>query len=883
MDTTTRTRILSYLNRYLFDQVWNEPRSEYRVNVRPQVINAIPKSGRLHFISASIPLPTTDSYYVYAVPKCCLEIDFSMPSWISLDTYMINNPNVDIRVHGTSGQYLVRNKIYVIDHPDTDMFIVAVEKKMAIKVLGTAYDKKEIFVAIYFDSDKPNDVIRQYKYISTIDDKISVYSQKDNFDTIFVNGREVVLQSSTDINIGDYVEMIRDENIIATFDIDLTDKEQCRIFASDLSSNFKYIVHIPKALNPDNKVITHNLCDVYVRPKGITGAHMKGLFLHRAYEDRGITQITHNDFAIPEPIITAYCNQLGSNEVSLHVVCRYHNRDQYLVREANYINMLYLLTDKEILDFMEEIGPVNMEFWSAKHLEKSQYVNMLFSVPEFANLNNASDFISALGFYNSIGILCRRVHNFTVNDSVKRNFLVDIPESIIGNMMHLNVCINGLKINDDLTRVATYDSSVGVIIDEAVPYANNDKVTTELFEVPKFYSQTVHVTEVNNKFPIIGNIKLFRKVLTTVDNYNKNFLSKDYGCEYSYYPVTISNIATISIEDNVQYITFTSDAYDNDYLITSERLFSRVTNNTFNIVDLNIATIQTDMMTVPSIDMISGEIVNIPLIDFDTTSIVYLNGHELVKDVDYSFIKQKSYGGGNVYSAIYIQNVSYLQPTGNNIEVYITTDKEVGRDYGFVSQTKLPSLTSILYWLEGLSRIVADGSSVRSMTWNAGYLQLSDNPRNGALYQVRATCPLTIKEFVDEYAENLDDERIPRIVEFFRSMTTPLPEIELIERSHMIYSILVNEVLKEAIAGRIVLAFDADASRMLLQVPDFLSLNDIDVIHNNINKLNFKYVDFYPSYRLNESFDIEIYRNTLQLAKAVLPNDTIKDGDTING
>ena len=166
-------------------------------------------------------------------------------------------------------------------------------------------------------------------------------------------------------------------------------------------------------------------------------------------------------------------------------------------------------------------------------------------------------------------------------------------------------------------------------------------------------------------------------------------------------------------------------------------------------------------------------------------------------------------------------------------------------------------------------------------------------------------CPVTVKEFLDQYGSDLDVARITAILTYFRTAAKPIPPIEVLPYSHKVYSILLNTVLHDALIEQLSLIYDADAERMVDQISDYMSLKQSDVVflhtctcgktvtteenaicpecHTRVvRNLDLRYIDILPSYRLNDSYDPDLYRAMLQLIRALFPTDSITDGDTVN-
>ena len=104
-----RKRVVSRLEKYVFDRVWNEPYSEYRTNTRPRILNRIseaavggkvvkvyqPAAGVLSGAFEQIALPSSNPYYVYSIEREQFRpIKLNATSWISLAEYCNLNHNL---------------------------------------------------------------------------------------------------------------------------------------------------------------------------------------------------------------------------------------------------------------------------------------------------------------------------------------------------------------------------------------------------------------------------------------------------------------------------------------------------------------------------------------------------------------------------------------------------------------------------------------------------------------------------------------------------------------------------------------------------------------------------------------------------------------------
>lgn len=93
MDTEARDQLCcNIINQYLFDNVWNEPASEYRINIHPQLVKTSSVSGSFQAIDSTIYLPTTDEpYFVWYMKYSDTNIGLNLDKRKWYDTATICN------------------------------------------------------------------------------------------------------------------------------------------------------------------------------------------------------------------------------------------------------------------------------------------------------------------------------------------------------------------------------------------------------------------------------------------------------------------------------------------------------------------------------------------------------------------------------------------------------------------------------------------------------------------------------------------------------------------------------------------------------------------------------------------------------------------------
>lgn len=270
--------IVTILNQYCFQWVWNEPVSELRENIRPALLSQFSQCGSFSYNNKLIPLPSDPAgpYFLYAVPTGMLNVRLSIPTdtWIDTAT-LCNDHRVLWNMYSWKGQMFHKSQVFVLVSHDQSKVIIAVHKAMVKKFLDLA-DMDKVYFTVYMDSDTVgNCTVETYQvppidygsvYRLSIQHRLQTLALSQTSFQVYVNGLECS-GTTLVLNTGDYVDVIVDEDIKIEFDLDISSSDQHMIFFSTKDKLHKQLIHIPKALNPENKVITRNTCDVWVRRK----------------------------------------------------------------------------------------------------------------------------------------------------------------------------------------------------------------------------------------------------------------------------------------------------------------------------------------------------------------------------------------------------------------------------------------------------------------------------------------------------------------------------------------------------------------------------------------------------------------------------------------
>ena len=950
------------LQTYLCSKVWNTPLTECRRNI---TLRAITK-GRSAISSlglgcTTIALPYSNSsdasqrrsFFVYAAAKCCMGgiiVDTEQDdlkeklkdeynsNWLPLDKYLNVRP-FDLRIHGINGEWMYRNQVFIRNHPYQDLFLIAVETKMARQILGNDYNFFNMLMSVYYDSDHEfnidpdNDnlvstspMIKCYHPtagdVATLNKAFNAYynlSTEDKNKTLcFIDGHEATPLSLTDIEYGQYVELVYDPDIICNITLDLTNPDDSNIYRSTIDDTYKYLVHIPKSYNPDNLIITHNTCDLFIRPINpaeIVNARLKGLFIHRFdtskigsdgyLEDHVITQITHNDFGVSEKLLMPYMKHIGRNtahgssECLLRVVVRKHSKTNVLQDDANFLKILYQFDDSTIIDFLRGNDKTGIDFWKAAYLEAQPFAKMFMEVPHALDDTNTAEYIKALGYYNSLSIITPRVVRSVKLDTNIRKFDVELPISMLScDRIGLFVYINGLKINNSFYSYNRNNQYVTVTLDGSVEFEDGDDLNFELFDAHKFRAEEIKINTAQhnesggllpdqNIFKVNEPFNVYRVFdLSDEDGIPSEYYNDKYIVESnkSYYKLSddeindliprityVKNGEEISITRNnikngTTYTLYFSEEFaERTYLITSKNVYQRFDNEDISLSGGNTSIGETGddilhsgklMIDVTTWD--GSEEYKLPLIDHEWSSIVFMNGKELVRDIDFSYRQIFSNRGGVIYSEMFFNNISYLKNDSNDFELFVSSDHEFMNYHGFlqVFYNTTTSSTTFLYgaieevnpfvfWFDRLCTLSIDGYNRADMKKEDGYLKVykySQNSgnryqtRQGALYYTRGLVPLEAVRFVDNYWNNTEDIRKMHLIcQYLKLIAPELPtDRVLLQKSHHITSITMSALIHDVLNGTKRLSYEPDASMMSAQVEEYLSLRKYDTAMTGI-------------------------------------------------
>lgn len=852
------------INHYLFDKVWNESPSEYRVNIKPMLMKKGSSVGSFSLLDATIMLPTlSDSYYVWAFSAEDFNVGLKLPddTWVSGEE-IANDYNTLLQVYSVSGSMLHKGFTFYKYNLSRTVIFVAAKKDMVKKCVPTNNELEDIYLTVYFDSDIQNDIrvlsrqktnrVTENNFRREIDTILNSCTNLDQLQ-IYKNGIEITPdKNKLAWSNGDYIDIVVDENIVFAVDIDITYKDQNPAFLSTKDNIWKQLIHIPKASNSDNKVITHNTCDFWVRRRLTSDAY--GKYLHRVKaEDKRpvVNQVTHNDMAIPLYVLDAYRDYLQCEEISIHLVARIHDKDNYLIRDASFIDLLYTHDDDKIIEILCGKGPEEITWWRADNLESSKYVQMMFDVPNIVTKETLKEYVDALGYYHVINILCKRIIDITVTDAFDKEFTFNLPLLYSGFSVIPIVYLNGKVLRKDQIEytVDTELNQCAVHIKDEITTKAGDKIVVVIFLDGDKTIYSFEATEDNTSI----NIPFEEYVVYAEDATETKGINNTYTKKYVPLTAGTNKYAAVTT-DGITKITVAPEFVGKRIYIQNKYCSYR------QMFELTPYTESGKTIAIPletQYTETEDSVVNCPIFNIQNIS-VYVNGEYLVRDIDYFLNSIYDSDGALVAHELVIQTMDHFKENSTDYVDLIVNVAEIDDISSFfVINNELRDATPVNYYFPNISMAHVAGILERDADYKGVYMKLPDGKYSqGDIFEIQTAIPALIKDFVLKYASNEDKERIRIMNEYFYDYYQIIPKILVMEDKHRIYSTFMNTFIHDVLTGKVPLIFDPDGSRMSDTIKPYLYLKDMDLCFTDISRT---FVDFYPQY-INYSVTPEVKR-----------------------
>ena len=860
------------IHQYLFDNVYNEPVSEYRVNILPSLLKAQSSVGSASVFGSNMPLPTArDPYYLWIMSASDFNLGLNFPTNTWIDTATIcNEYRTLIHMYGPNGYMFHKGAVYLKYNRSRTLIHIAAKKNMVKKCIDIATELNRCYLTIYFDSDLVNSVEALSLYISSSRETNNYQRQIDEFWSrikkdcqlqVYKNGIEITdINNTPTFTVGDYLDFINDSNIEFAFDIDLVSSSENPSFYSEKDKAYKQLIHIPKALNPDNKIITHNTCDFWVR-RGLS-KNTHGLYLHRIAKERSITQVTHNDMAVQLFVLDAYRDYLETQEIKLHGVVRVHEKDNYLVRDASFIDLLYsdVHSDRDITNILVGKGPAEIPWWKAENLEKSKYIEMMFDTPDFASTSFMKDYVDAIGYYQVINLLCRRINDVTITDGYTGTLTYRLPVIYEGLDVIPVVYLNDIPLRREyISYTNNNNGTISITLDSRLVTNPGDRLTTIFYITGNNNAYRVNLEVGHTSITVpYTSASVYQKLTLPVADSIKG-VGEDYRDVWKKLePSTTTYLSRVDTATNSTTIDFNYELAGNEFLICNNYC------SYVQSINLDKYTADGKNIAIPATSTFHESLDACPILNFSNVSL-YLNGSYLVNGIDY-FIHTVGDTTGNVaMHELVIQTMDHFNPDGEDICDIIYNVAEVeDNSNGFVIDGELRDNTPVNLYFPNISMVHVDGKIARDINYKGVYATLPEDPDRpqGQIWEIQTAIPELVKDFIDQYATNQDLERIEIMNKYFYEHSITHKDLLVLEGKHRIYSVFINSLLYDIVHGRLNIIDDPDESRFKSQIDKYLDQQKVDLCYRGLDQ---RFIDYYPQY-----VNYEVDPNTKRLLDRII-------------
>lgn len=881
--TIAQSAVVRALNAYCFEEIWNEPLMEYADNV-----SLIPVSSKfmINWIIGNkyIPLPSNGlQYAVYRVNYTLLEVSLLIPgnTWVASDV-VANQYQTLFHVYANTGQMLPKSAVMLYYNTHTNMIYVAIQKAPLLKVIGVS-DWSEMYMSVYRYM-QPGNPLQLQSFAVPNPDTGSVVTARVNTaisnslftsangTTVYVNGYDVPVGGVVVFFPGDYVDVLTDTTVIGKYSVDLT--TTATGYFSTLYNTYKEVLHCPKAINPQNQIITNELLSLTAR----RNTDNVGLYVTKA-APTSVTQITHNDVGINTEVVEAMRAALGMQDISIEVKVRSHAKT--LIREIDYIDYLYVCNDATILSFLVGTGDASLPFWTAANLEQCAYVAYMTASPTLASTQTLPSYISALGYYTVISILCQHVYNYPVTLPMS-NISVPKPLILSGLPAYPVVFLNGIKLTENQVGYSnTRQDNLLIGLTANVYYTTGQTITVDVIEagssIPYLVQPSSEVTSITVPF---SDVKIFKinTLTTAVDGYTVSSTKSITPIEL------LSNTAIQAyVSGTGMQVVFAPSTYGNTYIIQNGT-FSRCFGFDVSSQVTGLLPIHVELET-----SCTDNVIVVPFVGYNSLD-VYLNGNRLIPGIDYSANPINDTNGNAAVVQILICNKSFVNTTigaVNFVEVIARTGITLENEIGYLANNIANMQNSVEFWYAGMSQAYMGGAFQSNLIDAGDSISPVPSLGNGVPFYILTEVPDIINDVIPSSYAAIDNGRITLINTYFNKQT-PENNIStlIIPQSWELYSPYLTAIYADVTANNTLELFsnDPDNTLFLAQFAkyNYLIAND-PTVNPAISKVDLRFCDVNPCYGTVSVPDINTYAIMRRLETLMLSADIDTLGDVVSG
>lgn len=821
-----------YLVKQAIASVWCNPLQDNHMVLKPARLTPYGGVWRSwKFMWTSVVMPTQNHrYHIYSIGQInpLLVNLFPISDVWKLVSESCMATDTLVEIYTQKGIRIPVTQVYYIFTEESSLlFCVRKDDNLAWD-----FNNEEIYIRLYdnayFESDRnpdthiyiegktvtsTNEILTiQSSYLGKVGLPGKVYS--------FVNGYRVKDISLITVAVGDTVEFYHDPSVAISYEFSLTDLQT---FDSILDAKRKYLIH-PVGGIGDN-IYYQDDVDIYIYNQ----TSKKGIYYHKNNVDN-LRMVTHRDYSVSVPVISAFLNQhedlFDYTTATLELNIRQSGYLRPLVDEHMRIKELYKLNDQQIQGAMIGVDST-LDNWRCDQLENSNYTKTMRSSYSAIDLPLARDTYG----YNAVV----KMAAFPVlkTEMFSGQLVAKLPYKYLMNS-------TGYEFNTDGLLIGKYTHIVG----EHYKCQNSNARYVMMIHGPADNSL--------DEFYNVQNVDIdpnyeYRFYVADKDNVHPGTRWSDVTGSGMY--AIINNVATWLVMDTKDVLIRSNKKHLHKQFYLDPLAGSLV----FNLTHLQ----DVDGILVDSI-------MQIPMGELK----VYLNGHSLVRDLDY-FVD---------FPVVTIVNKDYLvdQNTTQQRIDYIFTglcDENLNfstyAESGFIRNGYLSVNNRFDIRDDKANFITANGRIY--VKEDLSFIEDShefvfNSILNGKPYCVEdAVVPVKDLTQVDTYEFRKTSVAVDKAVSDYLTLKIPqptIPELNPILRYYELYSPFINEVIFAVITSAIdpnalKVQYNDDKVREL--VAPYLYLLPMDPIYVD-NQPDRNYCIIHP-HSLANVIEVDVYQH----------------------
>ena len=827
--------MIDHLEDIYFNRVWNATKDHGEVNFSLTKAAVRVQAGAVPVSLSVVGLPTTDKVYaVYHAPIDVFGRFVTLPSyhWIN-QANVLKQESIRITAYTAQGRMIPERSIFLRYDPSRSMVLIAINTVYTKACTSLLYP--DLYMSVYKDTSRMTPIVSSLYQVKTSAPVLAAISEAQSIypagTIVTINGWTIDPNKAFALTTGDVVEIMSDPDIVGYADLYLDDN-QTGYFSSKFGE-YREILHLPKSINPNNYIITHDTLTINV----FDALSNKGVYGHRV-DPHAIEAITHQDFSMSRSVLNAFQNGLGAQSVKVRLHVRYATIPLRLSDDINHLQSLYVLSDEIIKKQLVGLSDHPIKEWKAAYLEQSAFLDLVYRFPDF-DQDILANYSNAVGYYDVASTLSQAMHYYSYKGE---KAIIAKPKRLIGYPCQALVYAKGRKLPAYSVKVEDY-STQSVSID----YTNTSYITINT-------PMAAYITEGGLRTPIPFNpTSLAASITLDSDDYSVVKIV-DYPSPqpiwqdstvkgYHVLPVSPGDYHLTVKPDNSVVLSVNPSHYgDRFYLVPKGGLSSEVYQ-----LDTLLENKQPLIMALKT-TAVDGTI--LPLVAYQTLE-VYINGYRLIEGLDYRCDPLLGNSNDVLQTLLTVSNQDYinLDEGGNILETVVHGDSVVSTDKGYVIENMLHRDEPPMVWSASCGRAYAHGLLVNNLR-EIGDTLISARPLDdGVPYLLEWSLPFSVKKLMQSLQAEPDIDLRTRIFKVLNLTKPVYPSIVSMFHLYALYSPYLASIITDVAMGVLTVIDEPKDDQFLKQFSNYTLLYSRDpVINDSEQRLDRRFVTLAAHY-----------------------------------